>query len=133
MKRIHDTEVVVIGGGAVGCSIAYHLAKRGKAVTLVDKAEPGSGTSGLNFGLVWPQSIADPDYLTFNIQSTLLWPDLVDELGEDVDFRQGGGLTLCLTEADYTEKEAMLAQQLQVARNAAPAGVVRQFFTWSHH
>ncbi|MEM7029557.1 MAG: FAD-binding oxidoreductase [Chloroflexota bacterium] len=111
MTHMHEAEVVVIGGGAVGCSIAYHLAKRGKDVTLIDKSEPGSGTSGLNFGLVWPQSIVDPDYLTFNIQSTALWPALVDELGEDVDFRQGGGLTLCLTEADYTEKETMMVQQ----------------------
>ena len=111
MKTIRQTEVVVIGAGAVGCSIAYHLAKRGRDVTLVDRGEPGSGTSGVNFGLVWAQSIEDVGYLELNIHSTQLWPGLVEELGEDVEYRPGGGLTLCLTEADYAEKAALLEQQ----------------------
>ena len=52
MKTIHKTEVVVVGAGAVGCSSAYQLAKRGKDVILVDKVGPGAGTSTANFGLV---------------------------------------------------------------------------------
>lgn len=111
MKTIYETEVVVIGGGAVGCSIAYQLARRGKDVALIDKAEPGAGTSTKNFGLVWVQAKEPHTYMELSLRSSLLWPQLVDELGEDVDLRQGGGLTLCLTDEDYARREAQLKRQ----------------------
>jgi glycine/D-amino acid oxidase-like deaminating enzyme len=111
MKTIHKTEVVVVGAGAVGCSIAYWLAKRGKDVTLVDRTGPGAGTSTANFGLVWV-SIKEPyTYMELSLRSSRLWPQVVEELGEDVDLRQGGGLKLCLTEADYAKFEAVLDRQ----------------------
>lgn len=111
MKTLHKTEVVVIGGGAVGCSIAYQLARRGKDVTLVDKAEPGAGTSTKNFGLVWVHTKEPHTYMELSLRSSLLWPKLVEELGEDVDLRQTGGIAPCLTEADYTRREALLERQ----------------------
>ncbi len=111
MKTIHKTEVVVVGAGAVGCSIAYWLAKRGKDVTLVDKEGPGAGTSTANFGLV-RASIKEPHtYMELNLRSSWLWPKMVEELGEDVDLRQGGGLKLCLTEEQYAKFEAVLERQ----------------------
>jgi sarcosine oxidase subunit beta len=113
VKEFHRTEVVVVGAGAVGCSIAYWLAKRGTDVTLVDKSEPGAGTSTLNFGLVWVHSKRPYTYMELNLRSSLLWPRMVEELGEDVDLRQGGGLPLCLTEAEYEEAQALMAHQQQ--------------------
>lgn len=111
MKTIHKTQVVVVGAGAVGCSIAYWLAKRGKDVTLVDKQGPGAGTSTANFGLVWV-SIKEPHtYMELNLRSSRLWPEMVDELGEDVDLRQGGGVKLCLTEDEYAKYEAVIERQ----------------------
>ncbi len=111
MKTIHATEVIVIGGGAVGCSIAYQLARRGKDVTLIDKAEPGAGTSTKNFGLVWVHTKEPHTYMELNLRSSLLWPQLVEALGEDVDLRQTGGLAPCLTEADYAAAEARVERQ----------------------
>ncbi|MDQ4076504.1 MAG: FAD-binding oxidoreductase [Chloroflexota bacterium] len=112
MKTIHETEAVVVGGGAVGCSVAYQLAKRGKDVTLVDKKEPGAGTSTKNFGLVWV-SIKEPYYyMELNLKSSLMWPEMVDELGEDVELRQErGGLKLCMTQAEYDKYSAVLERQ----------------------
>ena len=46
------SEVVIIGGGLVGCSIAYQLAERGVEVTVVERGEIGSGASGRNTGIV---------------------------------------------------------------------------------
>ena len=48
--------VAVIGGGVVGCSIAYRLATEGVAVTLVEKDRPGAGATGTSAGnvLAWP-------------------------------------------------------------------------------
>jgi len=110
MKTIHSTEVVVVGAGAVGCSIAYWLTKRGKDVTLVDRKGPGSGSSVANFGLVW-SSIKEPyTYMELNLRSSLLWPKMLEELGEDVEYRRGG-LKLCMTEEEYVKFEGVLERQ----------------------
>jgi D-lysine oxidase len=46
------TDAIVLGAGIVGVSVALHLVKRGLAVTLVDRAEPGRGTSYGNAGII---------------------------------------------------------------------------------
>src|SRR5579872_634459 len=46
------TDVIVLGAGIVGTSIALHLAKRGLAVALVDRQGPGEGTSYGNAGII---------------------------------------------------------------------------------
>jgi D-amino-acid dehydrogenase len=46
------TDVIVLGAGIVGVSVALHLVKRGLAVTLVDRGEPGHGTSYGNAGII---------------------------------------------------------------------------------
>ena len=46
------TDVVVLGAGIVGVSVALHLAKRGKSVVLVDRQGAGEGTSFGNAGLI---------------------------------------------------------------------------------
>lgn len=46
------TDVIVLGAGIVGTSIALHLAKRGRAVALVDRQAPGLGTSYGNAGII---------------------------------------------------------------------------------
>ena len=46
------TDVIVLGAGIVGTSIALHLAKRGLSVALVDRAGPGEGTSYGNTGII---------------------------------------------------------------------------------
>ncbi|MGD9317779.1 MAG: FAD-dependent oxidoreductase, partial [Anaerolineae bacterium] len=110
VKTIHSTEVVVVGGGAVGCSIAYWLTNRGKSVTLVDKSGPGTGTSIANFGLVW-SSIKEPHtYMELNLRSARLWPQMIEELGEDVEFRPGG-LKILLTEEDVQAAAGILERQ----------------------
>jgi D-amino-acid dehydrogenase len=46
------TDAIVLGAGIVGVSVALHLVKRGLAVTLVDRGEPGQGTSYGNAGII---------------------------------------------------------------------------------
>jgi D-amino-acid dehydrogenase len=46
------TDVVVLGAGIVGTSIALHLVKRGRSVTLLDRQAPGEGTSYGNAGVI---------------------------------------------------------------------------------
>ena len=110
MKTIHRTEVVVVGAGAVGCSIAYWLAKRGKDVTLVEKSGPGTGSSVANFGLVWSSAKEPHTYMELNLLSSRLWPQMLDELGEDVEYRLGG-LKVVLTEKDFEAQGALVERQ----------------------
>ncbi len=56
-------EVAVVGGGFTGLSAALHLAEQGKAVGLIETAEPGWGASGRNGGQVIPGLKHDPDEL----------------------------------------------------------------------
>ena len=46
------TDIIVLGAGIVGTAIAVHLAKRGLSVTLIDRGEPGEGTSYGNAGII---------------------------------------------------------------------------------
>jgi sarcosine oxidase subunit beta len=102
--------VVVVGAGAVGCSIAYWLAKRGKNVTVVDKKSPGTGSSVANFGLVWSSSKEPYTYMELNLRSSLMWPRMIEELGEDVEYRRGG-LSIALNEKEYAALEAIVERQ----------------------
>lgn len=45
-------EIVVVGGGIVGCAAAYELARRGAKVTLLERSELAAGASGRNHGLL---------------------------------------------------------------------------------
>ena len=49
-----DTDVLIIGAGAVGLSGAYYLRQRGLSVRIVEKGVPGSGASLKNCGLICP-------------------------------------------------------------------------------
>lgn len=54
-----EPNIVVVGAGIVGASIAYHLARQGRRVTLVEQASPASGATGSSFG--WISDAVQPD------------------------------------------------------------------------
>jgi len=56
------TDVIVLGAGIVGTSVAVHLAKRGLAVALIDQSAPGEGTSYGNAGIVEGNTIFPPAF-----------------------------------------------------------------------
>ena len=96
MKR--QTEAVIIGGGVIGCSIAYHLAKLGmNDVMLLERQELTSGSSwhaaGGVHGLHDTNNIARLQYYTMN-----LYRELEQETGQSVGFHQTGYLYLAQTE-----------------------------------
>lgn len=95
----NTADVIVVGGGIIGCATAYYLAKRGISVLVLEADESiGNGGSSRNGGGV-RQSGRDSRELPlakFGIQS--LWPTLSEELGVDVEYHQDGNLRLGKTE-----------------------------------
>ena len=99
MKNTAD--VIIVGGGIIGCATAYYLAKSGVRDILVLEASPyiGNGGSSRNGGGV-RQSGRDPRELPlamWGIQN--LWPGLSEELGVDTEYSQKGNLRLGKTPA----------------------------------
>src|SRR5438128_6544507 len=84
-----SADVVVIGGGAVGLSIALQLAKRRIAVTLVERGALAGEASTRNGGQISP--FIDGKWAPFARRCLDLWPRLADELGE-IAYRPAGGL-----------------------------------------
>ena len=106
-------DVIVIGGGVIGCATAYNLAKKGRSVTVLDR-EPniGEGASSRNGGGV-RQSGRDGRELPLAMYAVEnMWPGLSDELGADVEYVKKGNLRLGKTEA-HLEKLRGLASMSQ--------------------
>ncbi len=82
-------EVVIIGGGIVGVSTAWFLAKQGIDVVLCEKAHVASEQSGRNWGWVRIQG-RDKREIPMMLESLRIWEGLADEIGEEVGFTRGG-------------------------------------------
>jgi glycine/D-amino acid oxidase-like deaminating enzyme len=104
-------DVVIVGGGIVGCAAAYYLAKRGVGVVLVEKDEIGRAQSGRNWGFVRQQG-RDPLELPLMIESNRIWCGLERELDADVEWVQGGNLALATT----PERIGLFEQWCAIAR-----------------
>jgi len=92
-------DVVVIGGGIVGSSAAYYLARRGVRVALVEKGRIGAEQSSRNWGWCRQQN-RDARELPMATHSLALWERLGAEIGEDAGFRRCGLLYLSNSEAE---------------------------------
>ncbi len=107
MAARQSTDVAIIGGGIAGCASAYYLAKKGLAVTLLEKGEIAGEQSGRNWGFVRQQG-RDPLEIPLMIACTRLWQGLEAELEADIEWRQGGILYLADTDAGMAKYEAWL-------------------------
>jgi 4-methylaminobutanoate oxidase (formaldehyde-forming) len=88
------TEVVIVGGGIVGCSIAYHLAKRGvRDIVLLERRSLTSGTTWHAAGLVG-QLRATLNLTRLAQYTTELYRGLGEETGQPTGFMQRGSLAL---------------------------------------
>ncbi len=102
---------VVIGSGAFGASTAYHLARRGADVVLVDQHALGSQTSPRAAGLT-SKADATPVMARLRHEACLAFEGFEAEMGRSVDFHRSGSLKAAYTEAG----EARLRAGLETAR-----------------
>ena len=98
-----QAEIVIIGGGAIGCSIAYHLTKLGhKDVVLLERGTLTCGTSWHAAGLVM-QLRATHTMTELCRYSADLYEKLEAETGQATGFRRSGSLPVARTSARMTE------------------------------
>jgi glycine/D-amino acid oxidase-like deaminating enzyme len=85
------TRVVVAGAGIIGASIAYYLARRGAAVTIVDRAQPGTGATANSFAWMNATFSKRPrTYFELNRLGLQCWRELDVELNGRLQVRWGG-------------------------------------------
>ena len=92
-----SADVVVIGGGIVGASAAYFLARRGLSVALLEKGYVGCEQSSRNWGWCRRQNRDAREMPIANL-AMQLWDELTAEIGQDLGFRRCG-LTYATTDA----------------------------------
>ena len=107
-------KVVVIGGGVVGCSILFHLAKFGlKDCILLERNELTSGSSWHAAGSVHAIS-SDPNISKLMAYTINLYKEIEKTSGHSVGFKPSGGFYLASNEiwADYLKRERSKARYM---------------------
>ncbi|MDQ3694115.1 MAG: FAD-dependent oxidoreductase [Chloroflexota bacterium] len=132
------SDVVIVGGGIIGCGIAYELAKRGVAVTVVERGPIGGEASWASAGIIGIPS--RPEWTTARVDlhriSLARYPTLRAELRErsaiNFDYVQPGDLAIAVdaqaaarrrTVADWQRVEGFAIEELTIAdaRRREPA------------
>ena len=113
MTNIPGTaRVVIIGGGVIGCSVAYHLAQKGwKEIILLERKQLTSGTTWHAAGLI-AQLRASANMTKLAKYSQELYGNLEKETGVATGFKRCGSITVALTE----ERKEEIFRQAAMAR-----------------
>jgi glycine oxidase len=106
---VKEYDVIIIGGGVIGCSIAYELAKQHKQVAVLEQGEISSGASRAAAGILGAQAEIDEEgpLLQFALSSRELFKNRVNELREvtgiDAELIEKGVLKVATTEDGLEE------------------------------
>ena len=103
-------DVVVVGGGVVGTSIAFHLAEAGVDVCLVERGQLGSGSTSRAAGGFRAQ-FSDPLNIAIGLRSIEAFTHFGERPGAEIDLHQVGYLFLLDRGDDVAAFEAAVAKQ----------------------
>lgn len=126
--------IIVVGGGLVGTSTAYHAAKAGLDVTLVEQKTLAHGASGRNPGFVWLHCRNRGWALDVSFKGVELLKQLREDLPVPFEFRQEGGLIYFTDErqrpamAEFVEarsRDGLDMELLDSAATKAKVGPIR--------
>ena len=125
---LDDADVLVVGGGIVGCSAAYYLARFGIDVALVERDGLNAGASGANAGSLHAQltsryftdgprariEAAARTLIPLSRAAVGTWEELARDLDGDIEFKVDGGLMAAESLADLN----LLRRKADLARSA---------------
>jgi sarcosine oxidase subunit beta len=123
MRLPRTADVVVVGAGVVGCSIAYHLARRGRRDVLVlERDTVGGGTTSKAAGGIRAQFGTETE-VRLSLESIAVFERFAEEFGVDIGYRKIGYLFLISDPDDLAGFEARMALQRRLGvdvRRIAP-------------
>jgi glycine/D-amino acid oxidase-like deaminating enzyme len=104
---VRDAEVTIVGGGAVGCAVAYVLARAGyRDVQVVERGKLASATTGQAAGLVG-QVRASRERCQLAMASVATYSRIEQDTGATADWRQTGSLRIAMTDERVAEFRAL--------------------------
>jgi glycine oxidase len=132
-----SADLLVIGGGVIGLSVAWRARQRGMAVTVLERETIGSGTSRVAAGMLAP--VAEAEFgeaarrvLDLGLRSADMWPAFAQELqaaaGQQIGFLATGTLLLARDgdEARELERQIAFRDSLGLATNRLRASEARE-------
>lgn len=99
------SDVIIVGGGFMGCSSAFFLRRRQKSVTLIERYLVGQQASGTNFGNVRRQGRYLSQIALAN-RSREIWGKLKELIGDDAEFLPSGQMRVCYRHEQIEQLEA---------------------------
>jgi glycine oxidase len=103
LSEQHDLDAVVVGGGVIGLSCAWRLARGGARVAVVERGDPGCGATRVAAGMLAPVgelTFGEPELLELTLAAARLYPEFVAELeaasGEETGYERLGALHVAL-------------------------------------
>lgn len=110
---LRTTDVVIVGGGIIGCSIAYELTRAGLAVAVVEKGQVAAEASSASAGLLVPTSDLARDtpqtlelYRASLRRFVQIVPELEHETGINTEYQRSGVLRVALSEDEAATMSA---------------------------
>ncbi|MGP4079871.1 glycine oxidase ThiO [Pseudalkalibacillus sp. R45] len=117
-------DVIVVGAGVIGCSIAYHLAKGGKSVLVLEKGAIAGKASSAAAGMLGAQTELEEDSPLFQLAkaSRAMFPELAADLknltGIDIGYEQNGIYKVARTEGQVERYKSLVQAQQQLGEES---------------